>query len=164
MDALSAVDPPSSPSGSAPQATAAQAAKHPAAAPLMFTAAAAVTPHAAAPSAADDGAADTVQAARGGGGSDGAAPAPALLPAAAATAAAADAVERALAIAKLKERSAELGACFDALQATMPAYLRALDEFNSMSATKDYEEARKQLEAASELVVKAKSTCDGHFF
>jgi len=46
----------------------------------------------------------------------------------------------------------------------MPAYLRALDEFNSMSATKDYEEARKQLEAASELVVKAKSTCDGHFF
>ena len=163
MDALSAVDPPSSPSGSAPQATAAQAAKHPAAAPLMSTAAAAVTPHAAAPSAADDGAADTAQAA-GGGSGDGAAPAPALLPAAAATAAAADAVERALAIAKLKERSAELGACFDALQATMPAYLRALDEFNSMFATKDYEEARKQLEAASELVVKAKSECDGHFF
>ena len=161
MDALSAVDPPSSPSGSGPQAAAAQAAKHPAAAPLVPTAAVAVTPHAAAPSAADDGAADTAQAARGGGGSDGAAPAPALLPAAAATA---DAVERALAIAKLKARSTDMGACFDALQATMPAYLSALDEFNSTPATKAYEEARKQLEAASELVVKAKSECDGHFF
>jgi hypothetical protein len=147
----------------------------------MPTAAAAETPNAAAPADAGDGAAGTEQAASGGGGGS-AAPAPALLHArnasieaeaadAAASAAAAapftaaaNAVESARAIARLKARSDELGACFDALQATMPAYQNALDEFNSMPVTKAYEEARRQLEAASELVVVAKSECDGHFF